>query len=249
MVGTTRIGRDARTSSADVGDRSDGAEDGYGHSDSQSDRFGHRCCARVDRALKDDLGRPEGPAAENVYMLDPCCGIGAYPAEVLRRIAVDLEGQGLGALAGVRGKQAATERGSASKSCPLQVRLTMQNLDARLAEAGTELAGVFLTNALTGWEPRTTKPLPFLELEEERDRAKQETPILVILGSPPYNGYPGVAVDEERELTEAYRTTRQAHGIERSLCPILPHGRTAHCGEDRAGCGLLHLQRIFQLPA
>ena len=115
----------------------------------------------------------------------------------------------------------------------------MQNLDARLAEAGTEHARVFLTNALTGWEPRTTRPLPFLELEKERDRAKQETPILVILGSPPYNGYPGVAVDEERELAEAYRTTRQARGIERSLCPILPHGRTAHCGEDRAGCGLL----------
>ncbi|MCY3671404.1 MAG: N-6 DNA methylase, partial [Alphaproteobacteria bacterium] len=43
--------------------------------------------ARVDRALKDDLGIPEGLAAENVYVLDPCCGTGAYLAEVLRRIA------------------------------------------------------------------------------------------------------------------------------------------------------------------
>ena len=72
----------------------------------------------------------------------------------------------------------------------------------------TERAGVFLTNALTGWEPHTKKPLPFPELEEERDRAervKQETPILVILGNPPYNGYAGMAVDEERTLTDAYR--------------------------------------------
>ena len=56
-----------------------------------------------------------------------------------------------------------------------------------------------------------TRPLPFPELEEERDRAervKQETPILVILGNPPYNGFAGMAVDEERELSEAYRTTR-----------------------------------------
>ena len=86
----------------------------------------------------------------------------------------------------------------------------MQNLDAPLADDGTERAGVFLTNALTGWEPRVTKPLPFPELEEERDRAdrvKQETPILVILGNPPYNGFAGMAVDEERELSEAYRTT------------------------------------------
>ena len=32
--------------------------------------------ARVDRALKDDLDIPEGLAAENVYVLDPCCGTG-----------------------------------------------------------------------------------------------------------------------------------------------------------------------------
>ena len=174
---------------------------------------------RVDRALKDDLGIPDGLAAENVYVLDPCCGTGAYLTEVLRRIAANLEEQGLGALAGVAVRKAATERVFGFEIMPapfvvahLQVGLTMQNLDAPLADVGTERAGVFLTNALTGWEPRVTKPLPFPELEEERDRAdrvKQETPILVILGNPPYNGFAGVAVDEERELSEAYRTTTQ----------------------------------------
>ena len=175
--------------------------------------------ARVDRALKDDLDIPEGLAAENVYVLDPCCGTGAYLAEVLRRIAANLEGHGLGALAGARVRQAATERVFGFEIMPapfvvahLQVGLTMQDLDAPLADDGAERAGIFLTNALTGWEPRTTKPLPFPELEEERDRAervKQETPILVILGNPPYNGFAGMAVDEERELSESYRTTRR----------------------------------------
>ena len=174
---------------------------------------------RVDKALKDDLGIPEGLAAENVYVLDPCCGTGAYLAQVLRRIAANLEGQGLGALTGARVKQAALGRVFGFEIMPapfvvahLQVGLTMQELDAPLADVGTERPGVFLTNALTGWEPRTTKPLPFPELEEERDRAdrvKQETPILVILGNPPYNGFAGMAVDEERELSEAYRTTKQ----------------------------------------
>ena len=171
--------------------------------------------ARVDRALKVDLDIPEGLAAENVYVLDPCCGTGAYLAEVLRRIAANLEGQGLGALAGARVKQAATTRVFGFEIMPapfvvahLQVGLTMQDLDAPLADDGAERAGIFLTNALTGWEPRTTKPLPFPELEEERDRTervKQEAPILVILGNPPYNGYAGMAVDEERTLTDAYR--------------------------------------------
>ena len=175
--------------------------------------------ARVDRALRDDLGIPDGLAAENVYVLDPCCGTGAYLAETLRRIAANLEGQGLGALTGARVKQAATQRVFGFEIMPapfvvahLQVGLTMQALDAPLADDGAERAGVFLTNALTGWEPQTQKPLPFPELEEERDRAervKQDAPILVILGNPPYNGFAGMAVDEERDLSDAYRTTRR----------------------------------------
>ena len=175
--------------------------------------------ARVDRALKDDLDIPEGLAAENVYVLDPCCGTGAYLAEVLRRIAANLEGSGLGALVGARVKQAATGRVFGFEIMPapfvvahLQVGLTMQDLDAPLRDDGEERPGVFLTNALTGWEPHTIKPLPFPELEEERDRAervKQDTPILVILGNPPYNGFAGMAVDEERELSDAYRTTKK----------------------------------------
>ena len=43
-------------------------------------------------------------------MLDPCCGTGAYLAEVLRCIAANLKGQGLGALVGARVKHAAIER-------------------------------------------------------------------------------------------------------------------------------------------
>ena len=175
--------------------------------------------ARVDRDLKDDLGIEDGLAAENVYVLDPCCGTGAYLAETLKRIASNLQDKGLGALTGARVKQAATQRVFGFEIMPapfvvahLQVGLTMQALDAPLSEDGNERAGVFLTNALTGWEPRTQKPLPFPELEDERDhaeRVKQDTPVLVILGNPPYNGFAGVAVDEERELSEAYHTVKE----------------------------------------
>ena len=144
---------------------------------------------------------------------------GAGDAETLKRIAANLRGKGLGALTGARVKQAATQRVFGFEIMPapfvvahLQVGLTMQALDAPLSEDGNERAGVFLTNALTGWEPRPRKPIPFPELEEERNRAdqvKREEPVLVILGNPPYNGLAGMAVEEERELSETYRTTKE----------------------------------------
>ena len=180
--------------------------------------------ARVDRALKDDLGIEDGLAAENVYVLDPCCGTGAYLAETLKRIAANLQSKGLGALAGAQVKKAATERVFGFEIMPapfvvahLQVGLTMQDLDAAFSDDGEERAGVFLTNALTGWNKETGKEPKQLqmfmpELLEERDRAervKQDTPVLVILGNPPYNGFAGMAVDEERELLQAYRTTKE----------------------------------------
>ena len=175
--------------------------------------------ARVDMALKEDLGIANGLAAGNVYVLDPCCGTGTYIAEVLRRIAANLQAKGLGALTGAHVKQAATDRVFGFEIMPapfvvshLQVGLTMQALDAPLSENEKERAGVYLTNALTGWEPGAQKQLPFPELEEERDRAervKRETPVLVILGNPPYNGFAGMAVDEERALSTAYRTTKR----------------------------------------
>ncbi len=177
--------------------------------------------ARVDMALKEDLGIADGLAADNVFVLDPCCGTGTYLAEALRRIAANLRGKGLGALTGAQVKRAATQRVFGFEIMPapfvvshLQVGLTMQALDAPLSDDETERAGVYLTNALTGWEPSVQKPLPFPELEEERDRAgrvKQETPVLVILGNPPYNGFAGMAPvdDEERALTTAYKTTKR----------------------------------------
>ena len=66
---------------------------------------------------------------------------------------------------------------------------------------------------MTGWEPteKEKQLVAFPEMAAERDRAnqvKRDRPILVILGNPPYNGFAGMAVDEERELSEAYRSTK-----------------------------------------
>jgi hypothetical protein len=173
--------------------------------------------ARVDAVLREDLDRPDGLADKDVYILDPCCGTGAYLVEVLRTIAATLKDRGEDALLGGELKAAATERLFGFEILPapfvvshLQLGLFLQGEGVPLDEGKKERAGVYLTNALTGWEPpkEPKRRYLFAEMEEEHDKAeevKQRKRILVVLGNPPYNGFAGVAVAEERDLSDAYR--------------------------------------------
>jgi hypothetical protein len=180
--------------------------------------------ARVDRVLREELDIADGLAAPNVYVLDPCCGTGSYLIEVLNRIAETLREKGGDALTAQEVKRAAMERVFGFEILPapfvvthLQIGLLLQSLGAPFSDSKKERAGVYLTNALTGWEPPDgSKPqmlLAFPSLLQERDaaeRVKQAKPILVILGNPPYNGFAGLAVEEERDLSQAYRTATRA---------------------------------------
>lgn len=173
---------------------------------------------QVDNSLKNDLGIKEGLAAENVFILDPCCGTGGFITAVLEQIHKNLGSHGLGDALGDRVREAAQKRVFGFEIMPapfvvahLQVGLALSRLDAGLDAA--QRPGIYLTNALTSWEPHTTKPLPFAELEAERasaDSIKQMAPILVILGNPPYDGFSGVAPrEEERNLSTEYRKVKK----------------------------------------
>jgi len=182
--------------------------------------------ARVDAALREELDIPDGLADPRVFVLDPCCGTGAYLVEVLRHIHKFLkDDQGMGALAEHYTKQAAQERVFGFELLPapfvvahLQMGLLLQNLGMPLDDAKNERAAIYLTNALTGWEPPTEEAKKQLALaipefrqeKEAADEIKQEKRIIVILGNPPYNGFAGLAVEEERDLSNAYRTTKHA---------------------------------------
>ncbi len=93
----------------------------------------------------------------------------------------------------------------------LQIGLMLRQLGAPLDSNSDERAGVYLTNALTGWEPpkQPKNELPlFPELLEERDaanRVKREAPIIVIIGNPPYNAFAGTSPEEEGGLVEPYK--------------------------------------------
>ena len=176
--------------------------------------------ARVDTVLREELQIEDGLADPNVYILDPCCGTGAFLVEVLKRIETNLKDKGERDLVGSQLKEAAMKRvfGFEILTAPfviahLQLGLLLQNLHVPLNDK-EERVSVYLTNALTGWEPpkQPKQMLLFPELEEERDAAekvKREKPVLVILGNPPYDGFAGVAIEEERDLSKAYRKTKR----------------------------------------
>jgi hypothetical protein len=174
---------------------------------------------RVDAVLRSELGLADGLADPNVIVLDPCCGTGAYLRAVLRRIAATLHDKGGDALVANDLKKAAMERVFGFEILPapfviahLQLGLELETLGAPLSDRTDppERAGVYLTNALTGWEPPKEKPkqIAFPGFDDERDAAgkvKQEKPILVVLGNPPYNAFAGISPEEENDLVEPYK--------------------------------------------
>ena len=174
--------------------------------------------ARVDAVLREELEIADGLADPRVFVLDPCCGTGAYLVEVLRKIVHTLKVEKCeGAIAELAAKEAAMNRVFGFEIMPapfvvahLQMGLLLQNLASPLDDAKNERAGIFLTNALTGWDFAGENPklANWPELEAERKGAgqvKQEKPILVILGNPPYNAYAGISPEEEQGLVEPYK--------------------------------------------
>jgi len=194
---------------------------------------------RVDRVLREELGVADGLADDRVVVLDPCCGTGAYLVETLKRIHKTLEEKGASALTAQKLKKAAIERVFGFEILPapfvvahMQLGLMLRLLGAPLDYDSDQRAGVYLTNALTGWEPPTgvkaaiedprtadvkskkkvqaeVQYIPdYPEMTEEllaARKVKREAPILVILGNPPYNAFAGTSPEEEGGLVEPYK--------------------------------------------
>ncbi len=218
--------------------------------------------ASVDRSLRENFEIPDGLADPRVVVLDPCCGTGAYLVETLRLIHARLVDSLGEAQAALRIREVACKRLYGFELLPapyvvshLQLDLMLTRWGAPLDHAKDERAGVFLTNALTGWVPPETPKdqLLFQEFADERDAAdkvKREAEILVIIGNPPYDGYSGISkIEEERSLSEAYRTVKevaapQGQGLnelyirffrmaERRICEGVPEKDEPTPGPDR----------------
>ncbi|HET9110415.1 MAG TPA: N-6 DNA methylase, partial [Ktedonobacterales bacterium] len=171
--------------------------------------------ARVDQLLREELGKPLGLADSDVLVLDPATGTGGYPLEVLRVIDATLRKQGVGATRAMQLRRAATRRVFGFEILPAPFVVAHLQLATLLASLGAPLepnerAGVYLTNALTGWKQADAEQghfagFPKLKGEvEAATEVKRSASILVVLGNPPYNGFAGVAEAEEGELIKPY---------------------------------------------
>ena len=174
--------------------------------------------ARVDRVLREELDLADGLADPNVIVLDPCCGTGAYLVEVLHRIAATLRDKGGDALVASDLKQAAMNRVFGFEILPapfvvshLQLGLMLQNQGAPLSQKKGERVGVYLTNALTGWEPpkgpkQHVMHGPSFKMSATRPNTSSATRrYWSVLGNPPYNAFAGVSPEEEQGLVEPYK--------------------------------------------
>jgi len=148
---------------------------------------------RVDQKLREELGIARGLADENVYVLDPACGTGAYVLEVLKRIHRTVQEEEGDDFVGEDVREAALSRvfGFEILSAPYVIahwRITdyLESINAPLDtmdENGfPRRAAVYLTNALTGWveDPDDVNIPMFPALEDERDKAdevKRDNPI------------------------------------------------------------------------
>ncbi len=163
--------------------------------------------------LKEQLGRPLGLADDNVVLLDPCCGTGAYLLEAARCIADELRANGDENLVGLMLLKALTSRifGFEVLTAPFaiaQLQLYIMLSDLRAPPPNEQRLGVFLTNALTGWNDRRQLKLNFPELQQEYEAAqavKQDAEIVVIVGNPPYDRHASVKIDEEAGLVDYYK--------------------------------------------
>ena len=173
---------------------------------------------RVEQVLERELGITEGLLNEQVIVLDPCCGTGAFLVEVLRRIyqrALNESGSPRDAAAAAL--RAARERLNGFEILPapfvvahLQIGFLLTRWQAALGKR--ERARVYLTNTLTGWERESADQSygSFLtSLEDERTGAqnvKTSARVLVVIGNPPYNAFAGISPAEEGGLVEIYKS-------------------------------------------
>jgi len=150
----------------------------------------------IDRILVEDFGKPDGLADKEVIILDPACGTGTFLYEVLNLI---YERVGNRSVAHWKNEVVPNllKRMFGFELLMAPYTIAHLKLANRLEETGYEFEsdqrlGIYLTNTLEkGIQHKVLLGLHGTIAEESNLAAgiKNEEPVMVILGNPPYSGH------------------------------------------------------------
>jgi hypothetical protein len=163
--------------------------------------------------LKNDFDKPDGLAAKGVTLLDPAAGTMTFIARATALAVAEFEDKyGAGGRADfIRRHILKSFYAFELMMAPyavghLKMSFLLEELGHRLCD--DERMPFYLTNTLDNEELEHSRLPGFSALAEESrlaGRVKQETPILVILGNPPYSGHSTNVGKWIRRLIETYK--------------------------------------------
>jgi predicted helicase len=145
-----------------------------------------------------------------VQILDPATGTGTFLAEVIKQIHQKFEGQ-----KGIWSKY--VENDLIPRLCGFEILMASYamahlKLDLLLTETGfkpttDQRFKVYLTNSLEESHPETWTLFSNSLAEEanEANQVKKETPVMVVLGNPPYSIISSNLAPQQRALVEKYK--------------------------------------------
>ncbi len=169
------------------------------------------------RILKEVFGRQDGFASTSVRVLDPAAGTCTFPAEAARIAATEFtEKYGAGGRAGLI-RDHILKNFYAFELMMAPYAVGHLKIGFLLGELGhclgkDERFQLYLTNTLEMEELDQTMVPGMASLAEESHlagRVKKDTPILVILGNPPYSGHSANAPWKIEEIQRGERRVRR----------------------------------------
>jgi len=206
----------------------------------------------VDDILKSEFNLPQGLAdssrtkdnVHKVQILDPAAGTGTFLAEVIRQIHIKFEGQ-----QGIWSNYVETQllpRLNGFELLMASYAMAHLKLDILLKETGYKPAKeqrfrVYLTNSLEEYHPDTdTLFASWLSSEaNEANHIKRDTPVMVVMGNPPYS----VSSSNKSEWIEKLMVDYKKDLNERNIQPLsddyIKFIRYAESLIDRTGEGIL----------
>ncbi len=206
----------------------------------------------VDDILKSEFNLPLGLAdssrtkdnVHKVQILDPAAGTGTFLAEVIRQIHTKFEGQ-----QGIWSNYVETQllpRLNGFELLMASYAMAHLKLDILLKETGYKPAKeqrfrVYLTNSLEEYHPDTgTLFASWLSSEaNEANHIKRDTPVMVVMGNPPYS----VSSSNKSEWIEKLMVDYKKDLNERNIQPLsddyIKFIRYAESLIDRTGEGIL----------